>query len=60
MRTPMLYFLQRVRRVWVAARDGDERRRLLKEEEGLAVGQLPKSAPGLMRRCGSATGYKTV
>ncbi|CAM9238774.1 unnamed protein product, partial [Ectocarpus sp. 12 AP-2014] len=41
---------ERVRRVWVAARDGDERRRLLKEEEGLAVGQLPKSAPGLMRR----------
>ncbi|CAM9501087.1 unnamed protein product [Ectocarpus fasciculatus] len=41
---------ERVRRVWVAARDGDERRRLLKEEEGLAVGKLPKSAPGLMRR----------
>lgn len=47
------YFLQKVRRTWVAARDDDERKRLLKEEEGLAVRQLPKAAPELMRRCGT-------
>lgn len=46
------YFLQKVRRTWVAARDDDERNRLLKEDEGLAVRQLPKAAPELMRRYG--------
>lgn len=41
---------QRVRRTWVAERDEDERTRLLKEEEGLAIRHLPKAAPELMRR----------
>lgn len=34
----------------MAARDDDERKRLLKEEEGLAIRHLPKAAPELMRR----------
>lgn len=34
----------------MAARDDDERKRLLKEEEGLAVKKLPISASRLMRR----------
>lgn len=34
----------------MAARDDDERKRLLREEEGLAVKKLPKSASRLMRR----------
>ncbi|CAM9591141.1 unnamed protein product, partial [Pylaiella littoralis] len=41
---------EKARRTWVAARDDDERKRLLKEEEGLVVRQLPKAAPELMRR----------
>lgn len=45
-------YLQKVRRTWIAARDDDERKRLLKEDEGLAVKQLPKAAPELMRRYG--------
>ena len=36
----------------MAARDDDERKRRLKEEEGLAVKRLPKSASRLMRRSG--------
>eukprot|EP00903_Cladosiphon_okamuranus_P014903 g13800.t1 len=41
---------RRIRRTWVAARDDDERKRLLKEDEGLAIRHLPKAAPQLMRR----------
>lgn len=39
-----------VRKGWVAARDDDERKRLRKGEEGLAVKRLPKAAPQLLKR----------
>lgn len=42
-----------VRKSWVAARDDDERKRLRKGEEGLAVKRLPKAAPQLLKRFAS-------
>lgn len=45
--------LKTVCNTWIAARDDDERKRLLKEEEGLAVKRLPRAAPELLRRFAS-------